>query len=77
MRVVSGIRLFFHTSALSLSTAGFFAECLSHSVKANIHSAKPLSSVTLGKERSVNSLSAKASLPSALYRALGKAFAEC
>ena len=31
----------------------------------------------LGKGRSVNSLSAKTSLPSALYRALGKGFAEC
>jgi len=50
----------------------FFAEC-----QADIHSAKPLPSVTLGKGRSVNSLSAKTSLPSALYRALGKGFAEC
>ena len=56
---------------------GFFAECLRHSTKADIHSAKPLPSVTLGKGRSVNSLSAKTSLPSALYWALGKAFAEC
>jgi len=55
----------------------FFAECLRHTAKADIHSAKPLLSVTLGKGRSVNSLSAKTSLPSALYRALGKAFAEC
>ena len=43
----------------------------------DIHSAKPLPSVTLGKGRSVNSLSAKTSLPSALYRTLGKGFAEC
>jgi len=56
---------------------GFFAECLRHSAKADIHSAKPLPSVILGKGRSVNSLSAKTSLSSALYRALGKAFAEC
>ena len=28
---------------------GFFAECLRHSTKADIHSAKPLPSVTLGK----------------------------
>ena len=56
---------------------GFFVECLRHSAKADIHSAKPLPSVTLGKGRSVNSLSAKTALPSALYRALGKGFTEC
>ena len=32
---------------------------------------------SLDKGRSVNSLSAKTSLPSALYQALGKGFAEC
>ena len=55
---------------ISSCTTGFsfFVECL----KADIHSAKPLSSVTLGKGRSVNNLSAKTSLPSALYHALGK-----
>jgi hypothetical protein len=42
-----------------------FAECLKHSAKA-------LSSVTLGKEGSANSASAKPSLPSAFCRALGK-----
>ena len=56
---------------------GFFAECLRHSAKADIYSAKPLPSVTLDKGRSVNSLLAKTSLPSALYRALNKGFAEC
>jgi len=46
--------------------------------QADIHSAKPLPSATLDKGRSVNNLSlAKTSLPSALYRALGKGFAEC
>ena len=55
----------------------FFAKCLTHSAKADIHSTKPLSSVTLGKERSVNNLSAKTSLPSVFYWALDKAFAEC
>ena len=55
----------------------FFAECLRHSAKVDIDSAKPLPSITLGKERSVNNLSAKTSLSSILYRALGKAFAEC
>ena len=38
---------------------GFFAECLRHSAKADIHSTKYLPSVTLGKGRSVNSLSVK------------------
>ena len=28
----------------------FFAECLSHSAKANLHSAKPLPSAVFGKE---------------------------
>jgi hypothetical protein len=35
-----------------------FAECLKHSAKRSIHSAKALPSVTLGKEGSVNSASA-------------------
>ena len=61
------------------STTGFsfFAECLRHSAKADINLAKPLPSVTLGKGRSVNSSLAKTSLPSALYRALGKDFVDC
>ena len=64
---------------MALVTTGFnfFAQCLRHSAKADIHSTKALSSVTLGKGHSVNSLSAKTSLPSALYWALGKGFAEC
>ena len=45
--------------------------------EAAIHSAKPLPNVTLDKGRSVNSLSVNTSLPSALYRAIGKDFAEC
>ena len=36
-----------------------------------------LSSAALGKEQSAKNPSAKVSLPSAIYRALGKAFAEC
>ena len=52
-------------NAVDTTGGGFFAECLRHSAKADIHSAKPLPSVTLGKGRSVNSLSAKTSLPSA------------
>ena len=51
---------------------GLFAECLGHSTKPLLHSAKALPSAALGKEQS-----AKVSLPSATYRALGKAFAEC
>jgi hypothetical protein len=42
-----------------------FAECLLHSAKAWIHSAKFLPRVTLGTEHSEKNLSAKPSLPSA------------
>ena len=42
-----------------------------------MHSTKPLPSAALGKEPPVKNLSAKNSLPSAFYRALGKVFAEC
>jgi hypothetical protein len=55
----------------------FFAECLRHSAKAILHSAKALPSVKLGKEHSANISSAKGSLPSAFFRTLGKDFAEC
>jgi hypothetical protein len=55
----------------------FFAECLRHSAKAILHSAKALPSVTLGKEHSAKISSAKGSLPSAYFRTLGKDFAEC
>ena len=48
-----------------------------HSAKATLPSAKPLPSAALGKEPSVKNPSAKNSLPSAIYRALGKVFAEC
>jgi hypothetical protein len=54
-----------------------FAECLRHSAKASLHSAKALPSVTLGKERSANCTSATTSLPSTFCRALGKEFTEC
>jgi hypothetical protein len=54
----------------------FFAECLRHSAKTILHSAKPLPSVTLGKEHSTNILSANGSLPSTFFRTLGKDFAE-
>ena len=76
MQLCTPICLQFHTSLISNGNAddiaaaattggGFFVECLRHSAKADIHSAKPLPSVILGKERSVNSLSTKTSLPSA------------
>ena len=56
---------------------GLFAECLLHSAKAALHSAKSLPSATLGKEPPSNPLPVKAALPSAKFRALGKGFAEC
>jgi hypothetical protein len=55
----------------------FFAECLRHSAKTILHSAKALPSVTLGKEHSAKISSAKGSLPSAFFQTLGKDFAEC
>jgi len=60
-------------------TTGFrhFAECLMHSAKATLSSAKPLPRAALGKEPPIKNPSAKNSLPSAFYRALGKVFAEC
>ena len=54
-----------------------FAECLRHSAKALLLSAKALPSAALGKGPSANFKSAKGSLPSAFYRVLGKGFAEC
>ena len=48
-----------------------------HSAKATLPSAKPLPRAALGKEPPVKNPSAKNSLPTAFYRALGKVFAEC
>ena len=48
-----------------------------HSAKATLPSAKPLPRAALGKEPPVKNPSAKNSLSSAFYRALGKVFAEC
>jgi hypothetical protein len=56
--------------------AGCFAEGLRLSAKPLRPSAKPLPSAVLGKALSAKIWSAKASLPRAVYRALGKAFAE-
>jgi hypothetical protein len=47
------------------------------SAKTILHSAKPLPSITLGKEHSANISSAKGSLPSIFFRTLGKDFAQC
>jgi hypothetical protein len=60
-------------AVLSFTTGhSSFAECLRHSAKAILYSAKALPSVTLDKERSANCTSATASLPSTFCRALGK-----
>jgi hypothetical protein len=69
---------------------GRFDKCMKHTANLEKHSAKFLPSDTLGKEGPTNSTSAKTSLPSTFYRALGKekrpsrrrgdgdgAFAEC
>ena len=60
-------------------TTGFrrFAECLMHPANATLPSAKPLLRAALSKEPPVKNPSAKNSLPSVFYRALGKVFAEC
>ena len=53
-----------------------FAERLGHSAKALWPSAKPLPRAALGKDPSAKNLWAKMSLPRAIFRALGKDFAE-
>ena len=45
----------------STTGGGLFAECLLHSAKVALHSAKPLPSATLGKEPLSNPLPVKAS----------------
>ena len=54
-----------------------FAECPKHSAKDIQHSANGSPSVTLGEQHSPKTVTAKPTLPSVFYRALGKAFAEC
>ena len=54
-----------------------FAECPKHSAKDIKHSANGSPSVTLGEQHSPKNVTAKPTLPSVFYRALGKAFAEC
>ena len=70
-------KLFWHGTKIVTTADGLFAECLGHSAKPLLHSAKALPSAALSKEQSAKNPSAKVSLPSATYRALGKAFAEC
>jgi hypothetical protein len=62
------------TPSWSSVTTGiaFFAECLRHSAKAILHSAKALPSVTLGKE-----FIGKGFFAECFFRTLGKDFAEC
>jgi hypothetical protein len=50
----------------------FFAECLRHSAKTILHSAKALTSVTLGKY-----FIGKRFFAECFFRTLGKDFAEC
>ena len=54
-----------------------FAECPKHSAKDIKHSANGSPSVTLGEQHSPKTVTAKPTLPSVFYRALGKAFTEC
>jgi hypothetical protein len=65
--------LIFHPTTTG---AGCFAEGPRLSAKSLRPSAKPLLSAALGKAPSAKIRSAKSSLPRAVYRALGKAFAE-
>ena len=52
---------FLYIQSPTLPEAASLPSAIRHSAKADIHSAKPLPSVTLGKEHSVNSLSTKTS----------------
>ena len=54
-----------------------FAECPKHSAKDIKHSANGSPSVILGEQHSPKTVTAKPTLSSVFYRALGKAFAEC
>ena len=54
-----------------------FAECPKHSANHLKHSTNGSPSVTLGGQHSPKKVTAKPTLPSVFYRALGKAFAEC
>ena len=51
--------------------------CPRHTVKLKKHSAKDLPSVTLGKQHTAYTVTAKVYLPSDFYRALDKDIAEC
>jgi hypothetical protein len=56
---------------------GSLLESASYSAKPILHSAKNLSSATLGKKHSPKKITAKISLLSVFFWALGKGFAEC
>ena len=75
--VVARLEISCNMESDHITGGGLFAECLLHSAKAALHSAKPLPSATLGKEPPSNPLPVEAALPSAKFRALGKDFAEC
>jgi hypothetical protein len=77
LAIVPEFTVFFDGLLVSFTTGKLrFAECPEHSAKIEKRSAKPLPSVALGKEHPVKNLSAKSSLPSALFRTLGKDLAE-
>jgi hypothetical protein len=59
-------------TARSTTGIAFFVECLKHSAKAILHSAKPLPSVTLGKF-----FIGKEFFAEYFFRTLGKDFVEC
>jgi hypothetical protein len=58
--------------ATSTTGIAFFAECLRHSANVILHSAKPLPSVTLGKD-----FIGKAFFAEYFFRTHDKDFAEC
>jgi hypothetical protein len=62
----------FYNDELYTTGIAFFAECLRHSAKAILHSAKPLPSVTLGKY-----FIGKGFFAEYFFRTIGKHFAEC
>jgi len=65
-----------HTVCTTTTGTRFFAEGRIRSAKRPLPSAKALPRVALGKGRSAQYLTAKATLPRAASRALGKGFAE-
>ena len=64
-------------SAAATTGILWYAECQKHSAKTNIHSAKCLPTVALGKGYTAKGATANSSLPSAFSSALGKESAVC